>query len=674
LSAQLDKSKTVESADGTYTLDLTIDPQKPSYFTFAPLVEPSTVASESADAKAETQKRVDAALLAAAGIYQFTIDVIDASGKVVSNGFADNGVVMQQYSFINYLGDGVPAYSTGTGTEKDVSYSGTNSFSCEWSKEYSSKTQQFGVTATSACTVRISVVRKGDAHEKIVDAKTVSPSSDSITKAENGKGTAILMPMDDTYAIVAGDDGYYHLSSKTGPLLYIALTKQVSDIGDYSVAEAYKHTGEDSNTVDNQFYVSSEVLDTEYDDGYHYVTYDYLPMIQAYAEQVNDDGLYPVNEDLMSFLKLFCTKAMRISQCTSIRDYGYLSLCMFYNDGTFASGEGSSSNPYVMSLGINSTVDMTNLNKKAYLTYKAENDGYYAVSSTGTIGTTDSQIGSEDKVTINRSLYVKLEKGKTYTFTVTGSSDAYTAMIKSVDQLAATEKQGNDSSGNSTTTSSGTSASSPLTITGINTYEVVMNPDVGKGDGVYIKWKVAPGGAGTYKFKVYGINAMVVYSGSETLDSSVLENCYNYENTLTIDAEANQWYYIFLTLNKRELDSNGKVFESSYILNIERYDISNLTQLTEGENTVVTDYDSTVEFAFSGAGTYKFVDVSNTNGITIKGEDVTVYNEKGNLSNSSDALYDGYTFTVAEGKTVIINVQSISSTDFECVFKLIKQD
>jgi hypothetical protein len=92
----------------------------------------------------------------------------------------------------------------------------------------------FGIHSNYDCDVVISITRIGDADEVVPNehVMTVSSSSKAFTTEFGSSDSLLLAPVDGSYDVVLGSDGYYHIGSKTGPVVYVQLKKAVTRYSD----------------------------------------------------------------------------------------------------------------------------------------------------------------------------------------------------------------------------------------------------------------------------------------------------------------------------------------------------------------------------------------------------------------------------------------------------------
>ncbi len=129
------------------------------------------------------------------------------------------------------------------------------------------------------------VTRTGDIELTIHDLPYDVPTADKsfLKPTEAGTGTLTdLDVLDPTLTVVLGEDGYYHLGTADGPLVYLRLTSDSPYIEDFvKMCE--------TDRIRAYFYN---------DDGSFNRKESYNSLIAEYAEFVNADGVIPMNEQL----------------------------------------------------------------------------------------------------------------------------------------------------------------------------------------------------------------------------------------------------------------------------------------------------------------------------------------------------------------------------------------
>ena len=92
-----------------------------------------------------------------------------------------------------------------------------------------------------------------------------------------------------------GDDGFYHVGDKTGPVLVASLGKDI-ELND-------KHTGDVLNAP--RGYEVGFTLQYKEGGGLTYEGKNYYPLVEAYVKASNSDGRYGVTEELKTFLTAY---------------------------------------------------------------------------------------------------------------------------------------------------------------------------------------------------------------------------------------------------------------------------------------------------------------------------------------------------------------------------------
>lgn len=148
-----------------------------------------------------------------------------------------------------------------------------------------------------------------------------APRADEII----GEVTGELTYVDTAATLVKDDAGYYHVGSADGPLVVLNL-KNPNRIfgggGDASFLNINSVSGIENLLVSRQ----------GEKDGLRYVWVSYYyDMIAQYAEQCNEDGVYPLNEQLHDFLRAWVNQ--RVSSLVKgdlDEDHAYLLACSYY--------------------------------------------------------------------------------------------------------------------------------------------------------------------------------------------------------------------------------------------------------------------------------------------------------------------------------------------------------
>ncbi len=152
-----------------------------------------------------------------------------------------------------------------------------------------------GITGASDCILEIiwigdPILDETDMEAEIYEAKT-PPKPFRYTQGK--KLTYVdVTGKTDSYKIVMGSDGYYHLNSATGPLLYVNLGPNAPYVSLYNMLGYQGYGGTSLNAV---FYdANGSVVRKE----------DYTACMCSYVESIDAaQGIYPLTEDLVYMLK-----------------------------------------------------------------------------------------------------------------------------------------------------------------------------------------------------------------------------------------------------------------------------------------------------------------------------------------------------------------------------------
>lgn len=169
----------------------------------------------------------------------------------------------------------------------------TNSFTQNWKQGNIGGIIIIGVTGTEDCIIE--VTRIGD---PILDETDLvpevykpaqTPKKFTINKAQGRRLTYVnLEGKTEDYQIVLGSDGYYHLNSATGPLLYINIGPNAPYHSLYYMA------GAGGNGV-----AGNGIKATIYENGIAVRRIDFSECMLSYGECADANyGIYPLNEDL----------------------------------------------------------------------------------------------------------------------------------------------------------------------------------------------------------------------------------------------------------------------------------------------------------------------------------------------------------------------------------------
>ena len=285
------------------------------------------------------------------------------------------------------------------------SFSGTNYITLELSTDTSTNVYSFGYIANKNCNVTITVERIGEAATWTSQGVTMEMPSGA-TKAENREGRVIDAPLSASTVVFRDENGYYHLGSKDGAIIYVQLTKGTR------VNELSMEFLSDANNTDNrpQFVITEDVFNEATNTGVHYY-YNYGNVIKGYAALANSDGLYPVNDMLIIVLEHFCKNMLGYNQ---YGDNYWLAACQYYGEIS----DGPESKPYDLTEGKNS---VTLTDGSAWVAFTPSATGYYEFTYN-----VPGSIAAKDKY------YLSLEAQAEFKFQVTGTGDTLQLEVSSV--------------------------------------------------------------------------------------------------------------------------------------------------------------------------------------------------------------------------------------------------
>lgn len=173
----------------------------------------------------------------------------------------------------------------------------TNSFTQNVKKKNLGCVIILGITGAPDCIVEVTrvsdpILDETDIEPEIYEALT-PPRAFTISKAQGNKLTYVdLTGNTSDYQIVMGSDGYYHLNSATGPLLYVNLGPNARYISMYNMLG---YTGFGGTSLMCSFYDEN---------GSVVRRVDYTACMCAYVESIDANyGVYPLTEDLVTMIK-----------------------------------------------------------------------------------------------------------------------------------------------------------------------------------------------------------------------------------------------------------------------------------------------------------------------------------------------------------------------------------
>lgn len=121
--------------------------------------------------------------------------------------------------------------------------------------------------------------------EKGPETESVLPEKQPDLFADQ-EGVWTDAPLDGSLTVVLGADGFYHVGEETGPYLCVTINRTVRGY-DVSFQGMYE-SGQSFTDTDGKTYSK-----------------DYYPLLSAYLEKANKDGVYALNEELKEFLNVF---------------------------------------------------------------------------------------------------------------------------------------------------------------------------------------------------------------------------------------------------------------------------------------------------------------------------------------------------------------------------------
>ena len=519
--------------NGTQNNQFTVD-VKAGYHTYVSFL--SYVNPETSSDKEETQRLLDNATNAATGKYEFTIT--GGSNPILYFYEGNSGNMPSDER-------GIPKYiisHTGDATDNDDEVAtGTNSLTINIDTTSVRGEIFFGVYSASDCTVTLTVERTGDA-EEIPEPELISVSAPTnLTKwANRANGeTLTLMPVTGAYTVVKGTDGYYHVNSANGPILTVMLTKAVARyLNDVSL-QSYPASSDRGESV---LHFNPADIDEYYnkDKRYPLKKYDYNAVLTEYCKWVNSDGVYGVDDTMYTLLTSLASMAVGIEFTSAADGCQWLLPCYYYSPegGLAAPGSGTSSDPYIVSVGENK-IAMTGLGGTAQLKLNVSSAGVYEFETTcsGTLS-----VSGYTTATVNGILYVLIPEAGELTFTISGIAANYTLSISEGDALAAFVGSGSSDDA----PSQGIDADTAISIMGIGVWSVLDDKETN--DGIYINFACIIGGDGNYTLSVYGDSGATLTYGDTTASSITIDARFGAGNVVYI--QASQTANLMLVITK----------------------------------------------------------------------------------------------------------------------------
>lgn len=365
-------------ADATVSYDVTFTPAEGSG-SETPVEKSEYIVSETALATGDNKLTLDATAVTTIYAYEPT--------EVGTYTFtAPEGAI------VGYWGAGTWFLSNPNST--------TNS--CEWECTGVGQSAYIGVSGVDGeFTLTVTKSGTGSGTGEIVYAEYVNehtPSSDVKALAEGLTLTEVNIQ--ESHGAVLGTDGYYHLDSADGPVLFVDMITDEFDMTQayYSAYGALTMRGK----VDNNYY-------------------DFLTAMRAYASVLyTTDGIYPLTVDLINYIKGYgayqgwymttMTPFAEIKAGTANEDTAWMVLCSYDPSYTTTvtptpeeAVEGSMEKPFTLSAPSTLELAFTAENTEVWYVYTADQettlsftigtpsdstmpiyiDGYYDAASTG---------------------------------------------------------------------------------------------------------------------------------------------------------------------------------------------------------------------------------------------------------------------------------------------------
>ena len=300
-------------------------------------------------------------------------------------------------------------------------FSGSNYVDVEITEDFTGINSCLAYIADTDCEVTITVKRIGDAAKWTTNSVTVQMPSGA-TKAQDNDGRVMLVPLDS--AIYKDNNGYYHVDSPTGPMIYVQL-KNATRINSYSMVYLAHYKIETDGEADPYrtiFNFYSEEFNEATNSGVRTFT-DYSNVVLGYGELANKDGLYPVNDLLKTILEEYC-------RGYSDSDNYWVAACSYY--GLVPAGTEEA--PYEVKTGSN-TINLNN--GSAYVYFNTNTTGYYGFYSTnGTIEGIEGGVLVQGVVTDGIPygvFYVEVTALNDFVFKVTASGETAIVMVGGFD-------------------------------------------------------------------------------------------------------------------------------------------------------------------------------------------------------------------------------------------------
>ncbi|MGM9681901.1 MAG: hypothetical protein ACI3XR_10415 [Eubacteriales bacterium] len=150
------------------------------------------------------------------------------------------------------------------------------------------------------------------------DVPANAPKADAITGSVDGKTLGYVST---DVELVKDSKGYYHVGSVDGPMVMLLISSANRILGSEGLTFCNVNTYSGAENLSASTY--DEATNT-------YTIYKYESMLQQYGTLCNEDGAYPVNDQLLDFLKLWVSQKASTVPATVDKDHAYLYACSIY--------------------------------------------------------------------------------------------------------------------------------------------------------------------------------------------------------------------------------------------------------------------------------------------------------------------------------------------------------
>lgn len=320
-------------------LQLTVKANETSYFYFTPYVTPKTVSTDEtnpetgekyteAEALTKTQEIINAAQTTASGKYEIGF-THTGSGKVTLARYLGS----RSNLILNTDKPKPGKYVVLDETDSDAQ---TPTLKLHLQTSLVTAEHIFGITAAADGTVTVSAERTADAltPEKIDGTANIDLTNITEYGDYTGEDSLIDVPVNSGTEVVKNTDGTYRWGNEDGPVVHVQLQRPMVRLGEKSIKawrenEVFDGSGKPIAMGDAAYrFTKQKMSDTEEGIVESVTSYNYTGLVDAYAAKVNADGVYPVNDDIKTFLQLFCEKSA--NSTTAPRDRLWLLACQMY--------------------------------------------------------------------------------------------------------------------------------------------------------------------------------------------------------------------------------------------------------------------------------------------------------------------------------------------------------